>query len=82
MKRSLLLSAAASALLIATIALDTILGTMRIADAGLSPAAAIPVLSLGFEIGVACVVIIGLYRIRQRQALVASLFADKGASNL
>jgi hypothetical protein len=82
LKRSLLLSAAASALLIATIALDTILGTMRIVDAGLSLAAAIPMLSLGFEIGVACVVIIGLCRIRQRQALVASLFADKGASNL
>jgi hypothetical protein len=80
--RSLLLPAAASALLIATIALDAILGGMRIVDAGLSLAAAIPLLSIAFEIGLAGVVVIGLHRIRQRQALAASLFADKSASNL
>jgi hypothetical protein len=79
LKRSLLLSATASALLIATIALDTILGGMRIVDAGMSLAAAIPLLSIAIEIGLAWVLVMGLYRIRQRNALVASLFADKGA---
>jgi hypothetical protein len=80
LKRSLLLSAVASALLIATIGLDTILGGMRVVEAGISPAAAIPLVSIAIEIGVAGVLILGLYRIRQRNALVASLFADKSAS--
>jgi hypothetical protein len=80
LKRCLRLSAAASALLIATIALDTILGGMRIAGAGMSLAAAIPLVSIAVEIGLAAAVIMGLYRIRQRKALVASLFADESAS--
>ena len=75
LKRSLLLSAAASALLIASIGLDTILGGMRIVEAGMSPAVAIPLLSIAIEVGLAGVLIMGLYRIRQRNALVASLFA-------
>jgi len=77
LRRSLLLSAAVSGLLIGAVALDTILGAMRTIGAGMSLAAAIPLLSIAVEIGLVGVIAVELRKVLQRKALVSSLFADK-----
>jgi hypothetical protein len=80
LQRSLLLSAAASALLIGAVVLDTILGGLRIVDAGMSPAALVPLLSIAAEIGLVGIITMELRKMMQRQALVSSMFTDKNAS--
>src|SRR5262249_21744828 len=77
LRRSLLLSVAVSCLLIGAVALDTILGAMRTIGAGMSLAAAIPLLSIAVEIGLVGVIAVELRKVLQRNALVSSLFADK-----
>lgn len=80
LKRCLLLSAAASSLLIGAVVLDTILGGMRTVGAGMSLAAVIPLLSIAIEIALVGIIIVELRKVIQRKALVSSLFADKNAN--
>jgi hypothetical protein len=81
LQRCLLLSAAASGLLIGAVILDTILGGMRAVGAGMSVAAVIPLLSIAIEIALVGIITVELRNIMQRKALVSSLFADKNANS-
>ena len=81
LERCLLLSAAASGLLIGAVLLDTILGEMRIVHAGMSLAAVIPLLSIVIEIGLVGVIAIELRKMMRRKALISSSLSDKNASS-
>lgn len=80
LKRCLLLSAAAAGLLTGVVILDTILGGMRTVGAGMSLAAAIPLLSIAIEIALVGVITFELRKVMQRKALISSLFADNTAN--
>jgi hypothetical protein len=77
LKRGLLLSGAAAALLIGSVILDTILASVRSVSAGMSLAGVIPLLSIAIEVALVGVIAVELRKAIQRKALVSSLFADE-----
>jgi hypothetical protein len=77
LKRGLLLSGAAAALLIGSVILDTILAGVRSVGAGVSPAGMIPLLSIAIEVALVGVIAVELRKAIQRKTLVSSLFADE-----
>jgi hypothetical protein len=77
LKRCLVLPLAASGLLMGAVALDVILGTLRLIDARLSWAALIPLASIAVEAMLVATIAVLLRRTIQRTALASSLFAEQ-----
>jgi hypothetical protein len=77
LKRCLVLPLAVSGLLMGAVALDVILGGLRLIDARLSWAALIPLASIAVEAVLVATIAVLLRRTNQRIALAASLFAEQ-----